>query len=225
LARAQSSRAEAVVDSELVRRFNDGDQTAFVEIVTRHRVRIHALAVRFLRNEADAEEIAQDTFIRAHRGLASFRGEASLATWLHRIAFNLARNRYWYFFRRCRQSTVSLDCPLGPESGATFGDLVATTEANPARQATQDEFVVLVAACMKQLESSSQEILTMRNGLHKSYDEIARSLGINAGTVKSRIARARGKLRELIATACPEFPADAPVNDWLEPVRDLNCAV
>ena len=78
---------------------------------------------------------------------------------------------------------------------------------------------------MEKLALGHREILTMRNGLNHSYEHIARSLGINPGTVKSRITRARGKLRELIAAACPEFPANAPVRDWLEAPVDMNRVV
>lgn len=133
-ARTQTARAEAIVDSALVRRFNAGDEAAFSEIVARYHVRIQMLSERFLHNHADAEEITQDTFIRAHRGLARFRGDSSLATWLHRIAFNLARNRYWYFFRRRRHMTMSLDCPMGDDTGTTFTELVATAEPDPSQQ-------------------------------------------------------------------------------------------
>jgi RNA polymerase sigma-70 factor, ECF subfamily len=149
--RIKSAGAEALIDAGLVRRYNEGDDSAFDEIIVRHRVHIQAHLIRFLRNHADAEEITQDTFIRAHRGLAKFRGESSLSTWLHRIAFNLARNRYWYFFRRRRHMTLSLDCPLSAESNGTFSDLVATSDADPAREASLNEFVILVAGCMEQL--------------------------------------------------------------------------
>jgi RNA polymerase sigma-70 factor (ECF subfamily) len=208
-----------VLDRVLVQRFNGGDEAAFVEIVTRYRTMIMGQALRFMRNHADAEEIAQDTFIRAHRGLARFRGESSLATWLHRIAFNLARNRYWHFFRRRRHMTVSLDSPLGPESAATFAELVAGQDAGPARQATVDEFVAVIAACMKKLDDPHREILTLRNLMHNSYEEIARALGTNQGTVKSRIARARGKLRDLMVEMCPEFPVNAAPAVWFEHLR------
>ncbi len=214
-----TARAESAIDNLLISRFNGGDEAAFTEIVSRYHERIQSIAGRFLRNHADAEEVAQDTFIRAYRGLARFRGESSLATWLHRIAINLARNRYWYFFRRRRHLTLSMDCPVNGDTTATFSDLVATTEADPARQATVDEFVVMVAACMKKLDTGYREILTARNLLHHSYDEIARSLGINVGTVKSRIARARGKLRGLLTETYPEFDGDMPTSNWFEPER------
>lgn len=217
--RRNDAKIEAAADRLLIQRFNRGDAAAFDEIVARYRPRIQALAGRFLRNDADAEEIAQDTFVRAYRGLARFRGDSSLATWLHRIAVNLARNRYWYFFRRRKHLTLSLDCPLSAESDGTFSDLVASDEADPARDAATGEFVVLVAACMEQLETGHREILTLRNQLHRSYDEIAGELGINPGTVKSRIARARGKLRGLMTEACPEFATETSARQWLEPVR------
>ena len=98
-AQAAAALQKTMRDDELVRRFNAGDESAFVEIMGRYRVKILYVAIDLLHNHADAEEIVQDTFIRAYRGLARFRGDASLlATWLHRIAANLARNRYWYYF-------------------------------------------------------------------------------------------------------------------------------
>lgn len=213
------AKVDAGIDRELIERFNHGDGAAFDSIVTRHRARIQILAGRFLRNDADAEEIAQDTFVRAYRGLARFRGDSSLATWLHRIALNLARNRYWYFFRRRKHLTLSLDCPLSADGDGTLADVMASDEADPARGAATGEFVVLVAACMEQLETGHRQILVLRNQLHHSYDEIARELGINPGTVKSRIARARGKLRGLMAETCPEFANETTAREWFEPVR------
>jgi RNA polymerase sigma-70 factor (ECF subfamily) len=222
--RAQTSRTDAAIDAGLVTRFNGGDEAAFVEIVERHRGRVLSLAERCLRNTGDAEEIAQDTFIRAYRGLAQFRGEASLATWLHRIAMNLARNRYWHFFRRRRHLTMSMDCPLGTENSATLGDLVATDEADPARQATVDEFVGVVATCMQRLDASHREILTMRNDEHRTYEEIAQALGIHNGTVKSRIARARGSLRRLMSESYPAVATAPETTDWFGPARAAGLA-
>jgi RNA polymerase sigma-70 factor, ECF subfamily len=203
----------------LVRRFNAGDDAAFVEIVTRHRERMFSVAFGMLRNRADAEEVAQEAFIRAHRGLAGFRGDASLATWLHRIALNLARNRYWYFFRRCRHSTVSLDHPSSDGNCSTFSDIVPTDAAGPEREAMAGEFSELVAVCMERLGARAREILTLRNLSDRSYVEIARELDISIGTVKSRIARARESLRALLAEACPEFGPDAQPMAWFDPVR------
>lgn len=217
-----ASTREAIYDAELVRRYNGGDEAAFAEIIERYRERIFLVALTFLRNRADAEEIAQDTFVRAYRGLARFRGDSSLATWLHRIAVNLARNRYWYFFRRRRHATLSFDCALTPESDATFADLFATGEPGPDREAVSGEFTALVSTCMEKLAESHREILTLRTVLNHSYSDIAERLGISVGTVKSRIARARTCLRKFLVEACPEFTAESAPADWLEPNRSLG---
>jgi RNA polymerase sigma-70 factor (ECF subfamily) len=219
---AALSRQEALHDAALVSRFNAGDETAFVEIMARYRERMFSVAFAMLKNRGDAEEIAQDTFIRAHRGLARFRGDASLATWLHCIALNLARNRYWYFFRRRRHATFSLDCTLSDRHPASLSDLLATDAAGPARDAAANEFAELVALCMQRLGVKSCEILTLRNSLNRSYGEIARELGLSVGTVKSRIARARERLRVLLTEACPEFGPDAPPVAWFDPVRSAG---
>lgn len=218
-ARAAASKSEAAIDTELVRRFNEGDESAFIEIMNRYQRKIFTIVLGLLRNRADAEEITQDTFIRAHRGLSRFRGDSSLATWLHRIAVNLARNRYWYFFRRRRHATLSLDCPLSDDTAATFTELVASEAPDPSREAATGEFSTLIATCMERLDARHREILTLRNILNHSYDEIAQALGINVGTVKSRIARARENLRTLLAEMCPEFAPESAPSDWFEPAR------
>lgn len=217
-ARAMASQAEAAHDAELVRRFVGGDEAAFNEIVTRYTDRIFSVAVGLLRNRADAEEIVQDTLLRVHRGLVNFRGDSSLATWIHHIAMNLSRNRYWYFHRRRRQDTLSLDFKPSDDA-ATFSDLVACDAPTAPRQAVVAEFSELVTVCMEQLESHQREILTMRAVLNKSYEEIASALGTNVGTVKSRIARARGSLRARMAESCPEFGEDALPKEWFETDR------
>ncbi len=215
------SASEAAYDTTLVTRFNSGDESAFVEIMHRYHGRLFSLAHNLLRNAADAEEIVQDAFIRAHRGLANFRGDSSLATWLYRIALNLSRNRYWYFFRRRRQDSLSLERPLSDESDATFSDLIAATDADPAHETTTNEFVSLISLCMDKLDPSHREILTMRNVLDLPYDEISRALRINVGTVKSRIARARDNLRKLLAECAPEFGTESAPGDFFDNPRSI----
>jgi RNA polymerase sigma-70 factor (ECF subfamily) len=216
---ADTHPRDTAVDAALVRRFTAGDESAFTEIVNRYRGKIYGLTLNLLHNPADAEEITQDAFIRAYRGLSRFRGESSLATWLHRIALNLARNRYWYFFRRRRQHWVSLDRPLTEDSNATFADLVAATDRDPAQETVTNEFTTLVAACMERLDPKHREILIMRNVQDLSYEEIARSLGINVGTVKSRIARAREYLRNLLAGSCPDLTPALSLTDFFLAAR------
>jgi RNA polymerase sigma-70 factor (ECF subfamily) len=210
------------VDADLVSRFNAGDETAFLEIMARYRAKILSVTLNLLHNRSDAEEITQDTFIRAHRNLQGFRGDSSLATWLHRIAVNLARNRYWYFFRRYRHSSFSLDRPIGEDSDATISDLIPADAPDPARATSRGEFSALVNECLSALEPRHREILELRIVQNHSYDEIAARLGIHVGTVKSRIARARESLRAAIANKCPEFAPDANPREWFEPARPVG---
>jgi len=218
------SAREAVHDAGLVRRFHAGEEEAFLEIMRRHSTRIFRVAYNFLHNAADAEEVTQDTFIRAHRALGEFRGESSLATWLHRIAVNLARNRHWYFFRRRRQDSISLETETGAENGgtATFSDCIAATSQTPVQEAVTEEFNALIAGCMERLGAREREILTMRNTLCLPYEEIASALGVSMGTVKSRIARARETLRGLLGESAPEFAGAGEPGDYFEVTR--GCA-
>ncbi|AOS44430.1 ECF RNA polymerase sigma factor SigW [Lacunisphaera limnophila] len=218
---AARARTEAEHDAGLVHRFNSGDETAFVEIVGRYHAKMHRVAVLVLRNHADAEEIAQDTFIRAHRALAKFRGDASLAAWLHRIALNLSRNRYWYFSRRQRHATLPLDASFSDTSRASFADLVACDEPGPAHAAATNEFAVIVAGCMARLQPAQREILQLRNVRQLSYREIAGLLGITIGTVKSRVARARENLRLLVVPfyANQAGTGSSPTPSWFESTR------
>ncbi|MBI5422568.1 MAG: sigma-70 family RNA polymerase sigma factor [Opitutae bacterium] len=207
-------------DAELVRRFQAGDESAFGEIAARHRDRLLAIAQRYLGNRADAEEIAQDTLLHAYRGLASFRGESSLASWLHRIASNLSCNRYWYFHRRRRHVTQALDSRLGPGGTSCIADFIASEAPDPARMSIHREFLAEVTASMQRLSPLQREILSRRNLSGHSYARIAREFGICIGTVKSRLARARGSVRKLLAEkyAAPEVGAPNAAQ-WFEPHR------
>jgi RNA polymerase sigma-70 factor (ECF subfamily) len=213
------ARLEARHDARLVRRFNTGDPAAFVEIVTRYRRKMHHVALGLLRNRHDAEEIAQDTFIRAHRSLAGFRGDSSLAAWLYCITLNLARNRYWYYRRRQRHAMLPLDAAFGPDSPATFTELVASGAPSPVRALVHNEFAAVVTACTARLSPRQREILALRNGQHLSYRAISRLLDIGLGTAKSRIARARSCLRVLVAQAYPEYTPGAGLSGPFESFR------
>jgi RNA polymerase sigma-70 factor (ECF subfamily) len=204
-----------------VRRFLDGDQAAFDLLVERHRARLIAVARSILHNTDDAEEIAQDALLCAHRGLAGFRGDCSVSTWLHHITRNLARNRYWYFRRRRRHLTSSLDAePRGEPGSTTLLDVLTCDSAGPVREVAVREFHQLVGECMTRIDPGQRTVLHLSHQL--PYEEIARRLGIKCGTVKSRIARARASLREHLRAACPDFGADAAPLAWLEPARDTR---
>lgn len=187
-------------DDLLIERVKNGDPAAYNDIVARYYDRIFARVSQLLKNRQDAEEVTQDAFIRAQRGLESFRGDASFSTWLYQIATNLAHNRYWYWFRRKRDQSISLDQPLGEDGDMTLENLLPSEVASPAEATVTQEFVDRVSECMHDLNAKHKEVLILRNVQNLSYDEIAEQLQISVGTVKSRIARARESLRELMGS-------------------------
>lgn len=189
---------EVALDRLLVDRFRKGDASAFDEMVSRHWDRIYAMVHQLLRNPQDAEEVTQDAFIRAHRGLANFRGDSAFSTWLYQIATNLARNRYWYWWRRKRDRTVSFDQPVGEDNDTPLSEVFVGEAVKPDEEASTQELVDRIAVGMEKLSTRHREILILRNVKNLSYEEISQILGISVGTVKSRIARARDSLREII---------------------------
>jgi RNA polymerase sigma-70 factor, ECF subfamily len=191
-----STKAEEVAfDRVLVDRFKNGDQSAFDEMVSRYWDRIYAMVNQLLRNQQDAEEVTQDAFIRAHRGLVNFRGDSAFSTWLYQIATNLARNRYWYWWRRKRDKSVSFDAPLSSDNDTTLAEIIPAELETPEDATVTQELVTSIAAGMEKLSAKHREILILRNIKNLSYEEIAAILSISVGTVKSRIARARESLR------------------------------
>ncbi len=185
-------------DELLIERIKAGDMAAYNVMVIRHYDRIFSRVLQLLNNKQDAEEVTQDTFIRAHRGLENFRGDASFSTWLYQIATNLAHNRYWYWFRRKRDQSISLDQPQCEDGSLTLENVMPCADENPAEAVVTQEFVDRVSACMQYLNDKHKEVLILRNVKNLTYDEIAQQLEISVGTVKSRIARARESLRGLL---------------------------
>lgn len=191
-----STKAQEVAfDRVLVDRFKNGDQEAFNEMVSRYWDRIYAMVHQLLRNPQDAEEVTQDAFIRAHRGLQNFRGDAAFSTWLYQIATNLARNRYWYWWRRKRDKTISFDQPVSDENDTPLSEVYSAELETPEDATVTQELVDRIAYGMEKLGAKHREILILRNVKNLSYEEIAAILNISVGTVKSRIARAREALR------------------------------
>ena len=194
-----TAKSEATRHDELlIQRIKQGETAAYNDMVDRYWDRIFSRVHSLLKNKQDAEEVTQDAFIRAHRGLENFRGDASFSTWRYQIATNLAHNRYWYWFRRKRDQSISLDQPIGDEGDMTLENVMPAEGESPAEAAVTQEFMDRVTECMTGLNDKHREVLLLRNVHNLSYEEIANQLQISVGTVKSLIARARESLRELM---------------------------
>jgi RNA polymerase sigma-70 factor (ECF subfamily) len=192
------SSADLAADKLLLQRFRQGDNRAFDDIVRRYYEPIFRRAFGLLKNHEDAEEVTQDTFLRARRGLEAFRGDSAFSTWLYQIATNLAHNRYWFWWRRGRHAAVSLDATINPEAEMTLAEVLPDEEPDPGKKAVTQELVERVEVAMGELSSAHREILTLRNVRDLSYEEIAALLNLSLGTVKSRIARAREALKQVL---------------------------
>lgn len=178
-------------DQQCIKRAQGGSGAAFSELVARHQDRIYRYLLRLTHSAEDARDLTQETFIHAYRGLAQWRPEATLATWLFRIGRNLA-------FDQLRRAKLAEFVPL--DEDANFVDPSSGPDA--ALEIAQ-AFRVLEAA-LARLPTDHREILLLREIEEMSYDDIATVLNLPHGTVKSRIARARTALLANMPTPLEE---------------------
>lgn len=181
-------------EAEFIERLKRGEAAAFEEWVADRSGEIYGLLFRLTENSEEARDLTQETFLRAFQSIGRFRGEADLRTWIYRIAINQARNRWRWWRRRRRDSTVSLDAVQGPTNQPLIATLVETSE-NPEQRTLAHEREVALRAALQKLGVSYRETVILRDMEGFSYEEIAATLGINVGTVKSRLARGRQELR------------------------------
>lgn len=185
------TRAEA----EFIERLKRGEAAAFEELVAERSGEIYGLLFRLTENNEEARDLTQETFLRAFQSIAGFRGEADLRTWIYRIAINQARNRWRWWRRRSRDTTVSLDATHG-QSGQTVGATLAETSKNPEQQTLAHERELALRSALQRLSQAYRETVILRDIEGFTYEEIATTLDINVGTVKSRLARGRQELRQ-----------------------------
>ena len=181
--------------NKMLDRLKNGDDCAFEELVNTHWDKIYNRANSLLSNHQDAEEVAQDTFLRARKSIVNFRGECSLSTWLYHIATNLARNKHWYWWRRKRGESVSLDSQVGDDENTRLCDVIAGDDDTPAEETESNEFARTLPEAIASLPAKYGDVIKLRVARDLSYEEISAELGISVGTVKSRLSRAREYLR------------------------------
>ena len=177
-------------EAALIARCTTGDEAACAELVAAHQRMVYGLAFNLLGNRDDALDLSQDVFLRVFRTLSSFRGQSALRTWIYRIVVNQARNRQRWWRRRHRAEQVSLDDYL-----RNFGDLEARQDILPDRLLASKETAAKIWQAMDRLPFEQRTALILREVDGLRYDEIAYSLDIAVGTVKSRLTRARQALR------------------------------
>lgn len=183
----------------LVESFLSGDERAFDEIVTGHQDAVYTLCVRMVGNPEDAGDCAQEVFIKVYRNIKEFRFKSSLATWIFRIAVNTCRNYLASAGHRAGERTLRLDSE--PSPGAVSEDFAADSTFDPEIQFERKEMESVIMRSIDSLPEVQRELVILRDMEGRSYDEISRITGLRDGTIKSKLARARQKLRERLEGA------------------------
>lgn len=186
--------AETLSDLDLVEHCRRGDSSAFDVIVRRYSSRLYNVVLRYVGNQEDALDICQEAFLRAHRSLDGFRGEAGVYTWLYSIAANLARNRLRDRSRKGRNKGVSLDALREDAPGVANG--AAAAARNPGDEAMEREMEEILQQCLDELPDHYRLPFVLRTFDDLSYEEIARVMDCPPGTVKSRLNQARRLLHQ-----------------------------
>jgi RNA polymerase sigma-70 factor (ECF subfamily) len=174
------------VDLELVRRVQRGDSAAFDLLVRKYQHRVVALIGRYVHDWSEAQDVAQDTFLRAYRALGNFRGDAQFSTWLHRIAVNTAKNHLVAHKRRPPGEDIDIEDAEQFESALRLRD-----NDTPERELMRQEMEQTVMRAVEALPEELRAAITLREVEGLSYEEIAQQMQCPIGTVRSRIFRAR----------------------------------
>jgi RNA polymerase sigma-70 factor (ECF subfamily) len=184
-------------EAALVRRCAAGEQTACAELVAGHERMVYQLALHLLGDRDEALDLSQEVFLRVFRTIHTFRGQSALRTWIYRIVINQARNRQRWWRRRHRNDQVSLD-----QHVRDHGEPAQWSDGtSPERVLARKELAAQLWAALETLPFDQRTVIVLREIDGLSYEEIAYSLAVAVGTVKSRLTRARQALRRQLREA------------------------
>jgi RNA polymerase sigma-70 factor, ECF subfamily len=193
---ASATTAEPrALEGQFIERLKRGEAAAFETLINERSGEIYGLLYRLTENGEEARDLTQETFLRAFQSIRSFRGDSDLRTWIYRIAINQARNRWRWWRRRRRDSTVSLDSPAENGRPALIATLKADNTTSPEQDTLAHERQEALRNALRSLRRVYRETVILRDIEGLAYEEIATALDISVGTVKSRLARGRQELR------------------------------
>lgn len=181
-------------DQELVERVQQGDKRGFDLLVRKYQNKIVHLVTRYLHDPIEAQDVAQEAFIKAYRALPSFRGDSAFYTWLYRIAINTAKN--YLVAQNRRPPTDDIDAT---DAEQFSGETGLKEYATPERLALRDEIESTIIAAIEALPEELRTAITLRELEGLSYEEIAAAMDCPIGTVRSRIFRARAAIETRLA--------------------------
>jgi len=195
VASATSVELRPSTDGQFLERLRRREAAAFEQLVAERSSDVYALLYRLTTDAEEARDLTQETFLRAYQSIDRFRGEADLKTWIYRIAVNQARNRWLWWRRRRRDATVSLDANGERGEPPLAASLRHEDAADPEEETLAHEREDRLREALLSLRCAYREAVILRDVEGLSYEEVAATLQINIGTVKSRIARGRLELR------------------------------
>jgi RNA polymerase sigma-70 factor (ECF subfamily) len=182
-------------DAALIRAFHEGDKLAFDRLVVKHKDRLFNLCYRLLGDYEEANDSAQETFIKVYRSLKKFRFESAFSTWLYRIAVNTCKNKLKSSAFRQKMKMVPLD-NSNPANLNSPGREIQDESLSPSSALEKKQRMRVIQEAINALSPEQKEVVTLRDIEGFSYEEVAEITGFNVGTVKSRLARARQDLRK-----------------------------
>lgn len=177
-----------------IERLKSGESEAFDTLIGLYSSDIYGLLLRLTESAEEASDLTQETFLSALTSIKGFRGDAGLRTWLYRIAINHSRNRFRWWKRRRRDVTVSIDAEIGGGE-MKIHETLSDGGRSPEETAISNERENALLNALNDLPEIFREAVVLCDIEGLSYDEISATLGVNIGTVKSRIARGREELR------------------------------
>ncbi len=197
MATAEEKQDQLETERELVERVLAGEQGSFAELVRRFQNMVFNLAYNFLGNMQEAEDLSQEVFLKVYRSLGTFRRASTLKTWIYRITSNMALNRIKWLRRRGRNRQVSIDAGFNQDL-PPMAESLPNDAPGPDKQVHGAQIRKRLMESLERLSDEQKAVVILRDIEGLSYEEIAVTLVINIGTVKSRLARGRANLQEMM---------------------------
>jgi len=195
VASAAGVEVRSPAEDQFLERLRRGEAAAFERLVSEYTGDVYALLYRLTADPEEARDLTQETFLRTFQSISRFRGDSNLKTWLYRIAVNQARNRWRWWRRRKRDVTVSLDATDDSHEQPLSARLRNDEAVDPEQETLAKEREGQLREALLGLRQSYREAVILRDVEGFSYEEVADTLQISIGTVKSRISRGRLELR------------------------------
>jgi RNA polymerase sigma-70 factor (ECF subfamily) len=207
-------------EAAVIEQLKAGSDEAFAWLIARYQQPLYSLIYRILPNPGDAADITQEVFVKVFRGIGRFHGDASLRTWIYRIALHEALNqRRWWTRHGKREVTIEADEPgRGEEQHSSIGESLVDKQESPFEAAAHAEIAAQVEAALREVPEPFRTVVALRDIEGFGYEEIAEILNANLGTVKSRLMRGRAHLKSRLApymaaaSRRPSHPAALPVS-------------